>query len=100
MRRTVSHICLRPLSAHPEPLNVRGPSQHEQPLRSATQCRQVKSVGSEMIKLLETASGPTATETGKYASAAVATLAALLETEKTTIPTPMRDVLDAAGALI
>ena len=66
---------------------------HEQPLRSATQCRQVKSVGSEMIKVLETARGPTTTETGKYASAAVAILAALLETEKTTIPTPMRDVL-------
>ena len=73
---------------------------HEQPLRSATQCRQVKSVGSEMIKVLETASGPTATETGKYASAAVAILAALLETEKTTIPTPMRDVLDAASKLL
>ena len=53
-----------------------------------------------MIKVLETASGPTATETGKYASAAVATLAALLETEKTTIPTPMRDVLDAASKLL
>ena len=73
---------------------------HEQPLRSATQCRQVKSVGSEMIKVLETARGPTATETGKYASAAVAILAALLETEKTTIPTPMRDVLDAASKLL
>ena len=73
---------------------------HEQPLRSATQCRQVKSVGSEMIKVLETASGPTATENGKYASAAVAILAALLETEKTTIPTPMRDVLDAASKLL
>ena len=45
---------------------------HEQPLRSATQCRQVKSVGSAIIDVLVTANGPTATETGKYASAAVA----------------------------
>ena len=73
---------------------------HEQPIRSATQCRQVKSVGSAIIDVLATANGPTTTETGKYASAAVAMLAALLETEKTTIPTPMRDVLDAAGALL
>ena len=47
--------------------------------------------------MLATAMATTATETGKYASAAVAILAALLETEKTTIPTPMRDVLDAAS---
>lgn len=73
---------------------------HEEPLRSATQCRQIRSVGPAIIEALGGAQGPTATERGWYASATVAVLAALLETEKTSIPTPMRDLLDTAGALL
>lgn len=73
---------------------------HEEPLRSATQCRQVRSVGPAIIEALGGAQGPTATERGRYASATVAVLAAVLETEKTSIPTPMRDLLDTAGALL
>ncbi|KAH8071738.1 hypothetical protein JL721_4241 [Aureococcus anophagefferens] len=49
----------------------------------------VKSVG-DRLEALEAAGGPTATEPGKYACAAVALLAALLRLEATTSPAPLR----------
>ena len=73
---------------------------HEDPLRSAAQARRVRSVGPEAVRVLEAATGPVATEPGKYASAAAAVLAALLELEKRAHPVPMRDLLTAAGALL
>ncbi|KAH8083834.1 hypothetical protein JL720_8071 [Aureococcus anophagefferens] len=68
---------------------------HPEPLRSVAQARRVKSVGDRLEAALEAAGGPTATEPGKYACAAVALLAALLRLEATTSPAPLRPARSA-----
>ena len=73
---------------------------HPEPLRSVAQARRVKSVGDRLEAALEAAGGPTATEPGKYACAAVALLAALLRLEATTSPAPLRALVDEANGLL
>jgi len=76
---------------------------NEAPITSAAQGRRVKSVGDRLEPVLAAAVASrsrTTTEAGKYAAAAAALLVALSDLEASVRPAPLRDLLDAASALL